>query len=334
MATESRLSDSDVVSSAVLNALQQRPGRFEFFQAVRLLRLALRADEPVRFHANPNLDFPPSQVEIIQVPESGSAHIAVNFLGLVGPMGPLPYFYSELVNDRVRAKDSTLKAFLDIFHQRLLSLFYGAWQKHRFPVPYERNQEDRISSALLALLGIGSTGLPGRQNISDETLMFYTGLLAIQSRPATALQQLLGDYFQVPAVVEQFTGAWYMLPEAHQCRLGSESAFEQLGMGAIVGDAIWDQQSRVRIRLGPMPLACYRRFLPGGEAYRQTEALIEFFGNRQYDFEIQLLLERQEVPEFELGEELPLGWCSWLKTEEFGHHPDDAILPVGQQLCM
>jgi type VI secretion system protein ImpH len=287
MATQSRPSDSDVVCDAVLNELQQRPGLFDFFQAVRLLTLMLPESEPARLHANPGLRFPPAQIETIQVPESGPAHMTVNFLGLVGPMGVLPYFYSELVNDRVRAKDSTLRAFFDIFHQRLLSLFYRVWQKHRFPVLYECGENDGVSSALLALLGIRSAGLPGRQNVSDEALMFYTGLLAIRSRPAAALQQLLEDYFQVPAVVEQFTGAWYMLPEAHQCRLGNESCFEQLGVGAIVGDAIWDQQSRVRVRLGPMPLARYRKFLPGGDAYQQAEALIEFFGNRQYDFEIQ-----------------------------------------------
>ena len=30
-----------------------------------------------------------------------------------------------------------------------------------------------------------------------------------------------------------------------------ESIPEQLGGGAIVGDEVWDQQSRVRVRLGP-----------------------------------------------------------------------------------
>ncbi len=351
MATQSRPADTDVaeprpnetnqmepeasatgLGAHACQALKQRPGEFDFFQAVRLLRMMSPNGDSVRFHANPALDFPPSQIETLELSE-GSAHLTVNFLGLVGPMGALPYFYSELVNDRVRAKDPTLKAFLDIFHHRLISLFYEAWEKHRFPTLWERDQPDVVSTALRAVLGIGSPGVRGRQKVSDNVLMFYAGLLALQSRPASALQQLLADYFQVPAAIDQFSGAWYMLPQAQQCRLGSETSFEQLGMGAIVGDAVWNQQSRLRVRLGPMPLARYREFLPGGNAYSEAEALIDFFANRQFDFELQLALNREEVPEFELGEELPLGWCSWLKTEEFSHYPDDAILPVGQQLC-
>jgi type VI secretion system protein ImpH len=312
----------------------EHPGEFDFFQAVRLLRIMSPNGDPVRFHANPALDFPPSQIEAFEMPNSGPAHMTVNFLGLVGPLGALPYFYSELVNDRVRAKDPTLKAFFDIFHHRLITLFYDAWEKHRFPALWERDATDGVSTALRAVLGIGSSGLHGRQKISDNVLLFYTGLLALHSRPATALEQLLEDYFQVPALVDQFSGAWYLLPQAQQCRLGSESCFEQLGMGAIVGDAIWNRQSRVRVRLGPMPLARYREFLPRGNASSEVEALIDFFANREYDFELQLALNREQLPESQLGTELPLGWCSWLKTEEFAHHPDDALLPVGQQLSM
>lgn len=333
MATQSRPADIDVAHTLIRDDLERHPGSFDFFQAVRLLRIMSPNGDAVRFHANPALDFPPSQIETLELSE-GPAQLTVNFLGLVGPIGALPYFYSELVNDRVRAKDPTLKAFLDIFHHRLISLFYEAWEKHRFPALWERDAPDGVSTALRALLGLGSPGLRGRQKVSDNVLMFYAGLLALQSRPAAALQQLLENYFQVPAMVDQFSGAWYMLPLAQQCRLGSETCFEQLGMGAIVGDAVWNQQSRVRVRLGPMPLARYREFLPGGNAYSEAEALIDFFANRQFDFEVQLALNREDVPAFELGAELPLGWCSWLKTEEFVDDPDDAILPVGQQLCM
>ena len=335
MGTQSRPADTDLIYACVRRDLEEQPGSFDFFQAVRLLKLMLPAPEAVRFHANPSLAFPSAQIAALELSgDGGPAELSVNFLGLVGPMGVLPYFYSELANDRARAKDPTLTAFLDIFHQRLLSLFYEAWQKHRSPVLWERSSADGVSSALRALLGIRGDGLSGRQHISDQALFFYTGLLSIQSRPANALEQILAGYFQVQAEIVQFSGVWCMLPEAQQCRLGSETAFEQLGKGALVGDAVWDQQSKVRVRLGPMPLVRYREFLPGGAAHRKTEALTEFFSNRQYDFELQLVLAGDEVPDFQLGLDLPLGWCSWLKTEEFQHNPDDAVLPVGQQRCI
>ncbi|HEX4166327.1 MAG TPA: type VI secretion system baseplate subunit TssG [Bryobacteraceae bacterium] len=333
MESESRSAVADVGLPEFVPELQHRPGSFDFFQAVRLLKLVLPQRDGVRFHANPKLEFPPAQIERLQISE-GLAHLAENFFGLVGPLGVLPYFYSEIVSDRTRAKDTALGAFLDIFHQRLLTLLCQAWQSQRFWATWEQGEHDGVTSALLALLGLRTDGLANRQKISDQALLFYTGLLAMQTRPARSLEQILADYFQVPAEVQQFAGAWYLLPEAQQCRLGNESRFEELGMGAIVGDAIWNQQSRVRIVLGPMPLNRFREFLPDGPAYGETEALIEFFANRQLDFELQLLLDRTEVPVFQLGEELPLGWCLWLKTEEFATNPGDAVLPLGQQLCM
>ncbi|HEX6546704.1 MAG TPA: type VI secretion system baseplate subunit TssG [Bryobacteraceae bacterium] len=320
--------------SATQFELEERPGSFEFFQAVRFLELLLPDTDALRFRSNPRLDFPPSQIESINISADDAANVTVNFLGLVGPMGALPYFYSELVTDRLRAKDSALQAFLDIFQHRLIKLFYQAWQKHRFPVGWEQSRAEGVTSALRALLGLHSPGLLGRQEIADDTLLFYTGLLAMQTRPAAALEQIIADYFRVPAAVEQFSGAWCMLPSSNQCRLGNETCFEQLGLGSVLGDAVWNQQSRVTMRLGPMPLARYRDFLPAGSAYRELEALVEFYANRQLDFDIQLVLDRSEVPTLELGAELPLGWCSWLRTEEFASDPEGAMLQVGQQLCM
>jgi type VI secretion system protein ImpH len=52
-----------------------------------------------------------------------------------GPSGVLPYNYTELVIDRLRNKDRALAEFLDIFHHRMISLFYQAWEKYRFPWP-------------------------------------------------------------------------------------------------------------------------------------------------------------------------------------------------------
>jgi type VI secretion system protein ImpH len=101
-------------------------------------------------------------------------------------------------------------------------------------------------------------------------------------------------------------------------------------MGAVVGDEIWDQQSRVRIKLGPMPLSQYREFLPDGSAYASLKALTKFFANDEFDFEAQLILEREEVPRCGVGVEggaAPrLGWVSWLKSAPFPRDTDETIL--------
>ena len=128
--------------------------------------------------------------------------------------------------------------------------------------------------------------------------------LSLHPRSSIALRNLLWDYFDVPVEIEQYVGAWYRLDIPTQCRFDKGITYsEQVGVGVIVGDEIWDQQSGVRIRLGPLSLEQYLDFLPNGTAYQPLKALVRFFGGDQTDFEVQLVLKREEVPPCELGVE-------------------------------
>ena len=85
----------------------------------------------------------------------------VTFMGLIGPAGVLPHWYTELVVERIWKKDRSLSGFLDIFHHRLISLFYLAWKKYRFEANYLPDAHDRLSHCLLSLAGLGP--IPGRE---------------------------------------------------------------------------------------------------------------------------------------------------------------------------
>ena len=321
--------------------LDREPYCFEFFQAVRLLarmaperqvvgRFAHPADEVARFSANTSVAFPASEIQSLARREDGPAEMQVNFMGLTGPTGVLPLDYSHMVMERVRAKDRTLRDFFDLFNHRMIALFYQAWEKYRFSIPYERGERDRFSHYVLALLGLGTPGLQDRQDVPDDALVFYSGLLSPHPRSATALRQVLADYFGVPVEIEQFVGAWYPVERESQCALGDDGSYsDQLGFGAVVGDEIWDQQSRVRIQFGPLALEQYEDFLPGGEAHRHVRALASFFAAGEYDVEIQLILRRDEVPPCELRPAgRRLGWTSWVKSAEFTRDPGETVLEL------
>lgn len=347
MATPSRKPDPDV-EPAPMEALRSRPWTVGFFQAVRLLRRAFPnrssvgqfvppASEPVRFVANPTLAFPASEIQSLDWPQSPEAplQMKVNFMGLSSPAGVLPPPYTELILERQQKKDNGFRDFLDIFNHRLISLFYCAWEKCRFFVGYERGEPDSVTPLLRSFIGLATDGLADRQQVADESLLFYAGLLGQRPRSALALKQLLTDYFGIPVEVEQFVGNWVRLQERDRTRFkDAERVTEQLGGGAIVGDEVWDTQSTVRVKLGPLTREQYLDFLPRPEAKAHAElrSLLKFYCNDEIDLEVQLVLQAEETPGIEIGGadsgELMLGWTTWVKNAPLDRNPEETILSV------
>ncbi len=342
MAAESGAGDLTVSEPHILKLLKREPFRFEFFQAVRLLerlspgrevvgKFSHPAGEVARFRAHQSVAFPASEIQTLDWREDAPHLLTVNFMGLTGPLGLLPLYYTEFAIQRIRARDYALVDFFDIFNHRAVSLFYQAWEKYRFTIAYERDEQDRFSHHLLDLVGLGTRGLQHRLAVHDDSLIYYSGLLALHPKSAQGLRQVLMDYFDAPVEIEQFIGGWYSLDRSSQCCMEEgNTCSEQLAVGAVVGDEIWDPQSAVRLRLGPLSLRQYLDFLPNGTAHAPLASLLRFYSNRQIDFEVQLILRRDEVPPCELGSEAEtapqLGWCTWVKSVPMHRDPGDTIL--------
>jgi type VI secretion system protein ImpH len=295
------------------------------------------ASETARFVAHPSLAFPASEIQDVTLPtDSGSpATMKVNFMGLSSPQGVLPTPYTELILERVQKKDNALRDFLDLFNHRLISFFYRAWEKHHFFVSYELGEPDSVTLLLMNLLGLGTEGLAKRQLVPDQALIFYSGLLTQKPRCGQNLKQLLTDFFNVKVEIEQFVGTWVPLRKIDQTVLDdSESPMQRLGFGAIVGDEVWDQQSTVRVKLGPLTREQYLSFLPRDEApaHRDLKALLKFWANDELDFEVQLILEGKQTPGFDLDNdkngELLLGWTTWINNRPMDRDPSEATLYI------
>ena len=345
MATEIGTPAVDLEQTPLADEIVNDACSFEFFQAIALLErmcgdkrpiggFSHPADEAVRFQVNPRLGFPASEIQEMTLADSGQVSMKVNFMGLTGPLGVLPHPYSELILERLRAKDKSLADFFDIFNSRAVALFYRAWQRSRLQATYGAGARDFFTQHLYDILGIGTAGLLNRQAVDDEALVHYLSLMAMQSRSAVALEQVLADYFEVPVEVQQFTGSWYRLNEDTQCVMDEDqdSLSTQLGTGAVVGDAVWDRQSSVRIRIGPVGIGRYNNFLPGAKGFSELRAITRFFDNDCRDFEVQLVLDAREVAGVELNPEAPqparLGWTSWAASRPLAKDPEDAIFAL------
>jgi len=342
MATPGRRTDTPLD-----DALFEHGHELEFFQAVRLLARLFSQRKPVggtakhteeiaRFRARLSMAFPASAVhEIERNPDQPDAvSMTVAFMGLTGTKGILPFWYTEWLLARKAAKDDTAAAFFDLFNHRLISFFYRAWEKHRPPVLYESSfvrasQPDPFTQHLFDLIGMGTEGLRGRLRTNDESLLLYAGLIAQRPHSAVALRGILRDFFSVPVAIDQCVGSWYRLEDADRCQLSGELERNQLGEGAFIGDEVWNQQARFRIRVGPLSLQQFREFLPDKATMAQLVELTRYIVGDAMAFDVQLVLKGADVPWCCLGDEglnaTRLGWMGWLKTEEFRTDAGDAV---------
>ena len=338
MAAESRTTDRSLARE-----LLDEPYRFDFFQAVRLLerinperkpvgRNSRPGSEAVRFRTRQTFSFPASEIhEITTNVEDGSKppEMSIAFMGLTGPISVLPHHYSELVIDRARHNDFTLWSFLDIFNHRMLSLFYRVWEKYRFPIAYERGQLDDFTQSLFSIVGIGTEKLRNRLSLNDQVLIFYGGLVAQRPHSAGAIGALLGDYFGVHVEMRQFLGQWLKLGD-NVTRLGQHNS--ALGISTVVGEQVWDTQSKFRIRVGPLTTEEFRAFLPVGSAFRPAMELVRLLVGLEFDFDMQLVLRAEAIPfcKLESGSSVQprLGWTSWLKTRSATEEDDQVVLSL------
>jgi len=276
--------------------------------------------------------------ESAEDPDARPWEMLVTFLGLIGPHGVLPEHYTSLVLERVRSKDYALRDFLDVFHHRTLSLFYRAWEKYRFPIGYEKSQtpgrqEDLFTRSLYCLVGLGPAALRRRSRYDDEALLYYAGLFAQRPPSAVSLEMIVADYFAVPAAVRQFQGQWLILSPEDRSLLPTPRDLRgqnnQLGGNVVIGERVWDVQSKFRVRLGPLDYAQFRQFVPNGKSLPTLGQLVRTYAGPQWDFDVQPVLRAAQVPWCRLGgdgrDPSRLGWNTWVRNRPLKRDADDAV---------
>lgn len=317
--------------------------RMDFVQVLRLIENAhpelprigasLRPrDDAVRFGQDPSLLFHPSMLaQYSGATADQRARLVVNFFGLTGANGPLPSHLTEYVRDRVRnGGDSTLRAFLDIFHHRLLALFYRARAVAEPAISLDRPDGDRFSVFVGSLFGLGTPALRERDAIGDFAKLHFAGLLANRARPAAGLVAILQAYFKLPVRIEQFSGHWMALPADSWSRLGVAERDNRLGSSMVLGKQVWDCQHKFRLVIGPLDYADHQRFLPGGASLARLLAWVRTYAGLALDWDLRLVLKKEQQPPLKLGGGARVGWSSWLASAAPARDADQVLIRQGR----
>jgi len=320
-------------------ALKEQPYKFGFYQALRRIECiyhdkprlgaSLRpVDDAVRLAQEPSLAFAPSTLASFKPGHAGNAsQLAVYFFGLFGPNGPLPLHLTEYARDRLRnSDDPTLSAFLDMFHHRMLSLFYRSWANAQPTVNFDRPDQDRFRTYVGALFGLGMPSLRDRDEIPDLTKLHFAGRFASQTRNAEGLVAMIKRFFNLPAAIEQFVGEWLKLPDNSLCRLGISPKTATLGVNIAIGSHVWQCQQKFRIILGPLNFDEYERLLPGRESGKRLRALVRNYVGDSMNWDVNLVLKKEKVPTMRLGKDSLLGWNTWLGKRIDDEDVHDLIL--------
>jgi type VI secretion system protein ImpH len=326
----------DAVS--LMKELETRFASFEFYAALRRIECAYpalprlgksarAADEPVRLGQVPSLKFAPAMFAEAEQRADGRLWLGGVFFGLFGPNGPLPIHLTEYAHDRRHNfRDYTLSRFADVFHHRLMCLFYRGWADAQPTVHSDRPASDRFRTYVGALVGVGQASLRDRDAMPDAAKLHYAGRLSPQARNPESLRTVLEDFFSERVQILEFQGEWMRLSDEDRLCLGESPRSGTLGLSSTLGGHVWGAQSRFRIALGSMPLEAFERFLPGSPALGQLTAIVRNYVGYELAWDLQLILDRSQVPGVRLGGGARLGWSSWLGSAVRDRDASDVVL--------
>lgn len=294
----------------------------------------LPREELLRFRQVPHLVFAPST---LAKSSPGAARqggrtveeLMVFFMGMLGPGGPLPGVYTDVILSRAKGvphpdlqqrhggesvyrADQGPAAFIDQFNHRFISFFYRASTSSNKAIDYDRPEESRFHTYVGSFLGIGMRGSQNRMDVADAVALYFSGHLSSPSRHAEGLCHIVGDYCGVQVKLFPNVGHWVEVPAENRTALGLRGASGALGNGAIMGGRFWDRTMKFRLVLGPMSLSKYKGFSPNGETVKALRCLVLLYCGHELSCEIRLVLKKEETPSLRLDGGGALGFSTWL----------------------
>ncbi len=298
--------------------------RFPFIQAVRLLRLFMRnkaggnldeqeINQHIRVRPKLSLDFPGTDITSIdEDPDKPDRFLlTVSFLGLYGSSSPLPVFYTEDLFEEWREGKSLCRDFLDIINSPLYSLFFRIWSKYQLFYKVAEEGDSKAIQRLYSLLGLENESCQ-KQFKDTHRLLRYAGLTTQSPRSAAGLRMLLADRLGEPTVkIIQCVPRTVTIPQSQRFSLGIFG--NRLGENCFMGTEMVDRMGKFQVRLGPVDVDTFHRFLPDQDSFDEIKEMIRFYLDQPLLWELVVLIRTEEIQPAQLGTSRwsQLGWDTW-----------------------
>ncbi len=307
--------------------------RYNFFQLVDLIHRhhgddleRAKDSQPgqgrIRFSASAGLGFPGSDVVSALSPEHEHApyQMEVSFLGLHGSQSPLPGYYLDDLAWEAGQNLGVRCHFLDFFNHRLVTLFHRAWRKYRYYVRFQPGASDGFSELIFALAGLGDSRLRDATPVNWSKMLAYAGLMAGRSRSPEVVSGIVGHCFDLDEVsIEQWVLRKVDIAREQQTQLGGANA--ELGNTTLIGAKVRDRGGKFLLRIGNLSQERFADFLPNGREHDRLVKLVEFTTREQLAYDLVLQMRARDVRPMQLGEDVRMGWNSFVTPEKARTRP-------------
>lgn len=274
--------------------------------------------ELIKFSVTQGLGFPGNAISKIESNGySDNFHqvtMHISFMGMTGCSGALPQYYTELVLQRMKHKDMTMRDFYDMFNHRLISLYYRAWKKYKHSLNYvTTNGSYSPYQKILSLLA-------GGESLHQ---LRCAGIFHRKVRNASDLEMLLRYYLECDVKIQQMVGQWQTLNPQEQTRLAGGGLLEgqhaALGVDAMLGQKVWDLSSQVNVVITCTRSEQAKQLLPGGLLHKVAKNILTDYLGHAVGYRLLIKAKYKDINTAQISKNsIKLGSSSFLavrKTE-------------------
>ncbi|MEM7744213.1 MAG: type VI secretion system baseplate subunit TssG [Pseudomonadota bacterium] len=253
MANQKRRTDRRLIE-----LFAEQPHRYSLVQAARIVQAATGV--PPRYRAAIDGAFRRSDVLAVHPEAEGDAiALETGSITFFGMGGALPAPVAQVIQERERAGDPSMRRFFEIFSHRFTQILIDTVRLEtpaaRVAPPSRGPHADVLRSLL------GRLDHRGESAQIADWLMASTGVLHQRPVSLNTIAAVVTNHFGTPATCRGLVGGW-VKTDPSDCAKVSSFGGARLGRNSALGTRAWLQDAGTEIRMGPIDAATRDGFLP------------------------------------------------------------------------